>query len=227
MGDEFESVAEIGRRMKMDEARRFGDDADEYAADLVPFVVVVRNGIQMAQVVAGPGPDGPREACYWAAAVMRPHELYVIADARISFAVPEEPEQGQITEAWHAGRRDGITECMAIMRIPALGNATQTVYPYERKGKQIRWLEPMSPDKSEGAMIDYARAGFSQGRELFAHMLEAIPQDTFEDMGLDERNDTIDRAAARFVSSNGPMVCLMLPGQPTIVYVEAEEVPNE
>jgi hypothetical protein len=204
---DFETVAEIARRMKWQLVADHGNDANEELSDLRSFVVVIRAGQQIGLVYASPGPDGVREACYWAGALLRPHELFLVADARMRTYEPAEKppdvRKGQYQEDWEAGRREGITECVIIQRIPVIGNPSMAMYPYVRQGTQLRWERERvrETDSLGGAVLDYARAGFKEAQR-HSEMIKILDQ-TAQLAGLsqEEKSHHIDRACARHIST--------------------------
>jgi hypothetical protein len=208
----FEAIAEVARRLKLEKVRKRGMYKDESASDLIPLAIVVRGKRQVAQLMPGPGPDGAREMCYWAAALMRAHELYVIADSRMRMVEKDEADQvhqGMVTEAWHAGRRQDITEVIVIAHFPMVGEPQQRLYPYVRRVTKLEWLEEITPDpgtKVQGALIDYALDGFKASGKIFADLLADLEGQP-EFYPFDD--ETIDRGAAKFISTQGPMVVLM------------------
>lgn len=212
----MDAVAEIGRRMKLDQVIEHGDDADEEAADLPGQVVAVRHGQVFAIVQLVPHPLAPRQAMYWCALTMRPDELYLIADGRFKMSgegepAPEFSTPGQFSDEWRAGQRDTMTEGIVISRIPAEGPASITIYPYQRDGAHLRWLEPHGPSLDMGgAVIDHARHGYDEAAEL-AESLTRLDELAGEiGMTTAEAWYRFDRAVARVVSEKEGVMAVRL-----------------
>jgi hypothetical protein len=196
----FGKVAELARRLKVDVVRTHGDDPEEEASDLLPFVIGSRSGRMLVLVHPVPGPDGVRRAVYITAALFRVDEVWLIADSRM--AVVDEgdelPAQGDLAEEWRAGRRERIQEVMMISRLPRIGDPRITAYPYTRSGRHVSWAEARPADRVSGAITDYVRDGYRKGPELWAEVGPAI-----EALGGvigvygSERQYHIDRAVAR------------------------------
>jgi hypothetical protein len=209
MSATLDAVAEAGRRLKLERVQRFGSEPDEDAADLRPVALPVRTGRMVATLQVGFGDQAARAVVYYAAALFRADEVYLVADSRMTTKATEEPRHlrlGELQEEWEAGRRSGITECMVIYRMALLGPGSCHIYPYERRGMKLRWLEQtILSDTTPGARLggaipDAARQGFADAGRLaeFAPLLAAA-----QAMALDEaeRDYHWDRGAARYASA--------------------------
>ncbi len=224
----FEAVCEVGRRLKVDRVRKYGDGPE---ADLIAVVLALRSGEPVAQVHAGPGPDGARHAVYAAACFMRPDEVFLIADSVMTeVELDQVPEQGSPRAPavrWAAGERDGLSECMVLYRIPFIGNATFRMYPYVRHGTKVDWSPDRhadQPDRVEGALVDYAREGFSKQAKVAALGKEAADLLDFHDDPA-EMHWHLDCAAANIASSQtgGAVVVYGRCGHLDRTFVQGEE----
>lgn len=232
----FDGVAELARRLKLDQVTDHGADPNEEASDLLPFVVVVRDGREVGLVYSGSGPDGARLAVYWAAALMRPHEIFLVADSRMRNVPPGEDldsiEQGDIARDWRAGKREDTYEAMLVHRYPVMGPSTFAIYPYERNGRRLRWRDRVAPEGAsmDGAIPDYARRGYNDGRANLSKMMPDLKAGA-EALGLSPpaREQHLDRALGRFCSERtGPVVLFDTKGgtghlEPSVTFVGGEE----
>lgn len=219
-----DAVAEMARRMKLELVTKYGDDPDDERSDMHGYVAVVRNGRPVALVHIGHGLDAARQCVYYAAALLRADELVLVTDARFRQYQPppdisetererlfEEADRahrhGQFQDEWKTGQRDGLTECLVIQRIPALGPSTMTMYPYVRDRRKLTWQKDHIADGQQavqGAIPDYARDGFNAARE---HTTELVAQVEGlwvaagnEPFPPDKREYHLDRALACFAS---------------------------
>jgi hypothetical protein len=233
---EFELIAEIARRMKMEAVTEYGDNPDEELSDLRGFLVVVRGGKQVAIIHFGPGPEAPRQTCYAAAALMRADELFLVTDARMRTYTPDDYDEtsethqlGRYQKDWEAGRRDGLTECLLIQRMPKVGDYTTTMYPYERHRTSLRWLEHAGELQDVGGAIpDYTRQGYTKARNWEGQM-KTILDHVAKESGLSpaEQERHTDIACARMLSEEtGALVTLfgaaLVGGD--VTFVEGQEV---
>ena len=224
----FERCAEMVRRMKRELTARWREGDPESKADLVPFVTALRGGRLVGNVYPAGGNEGAREAAYIAALFLRADEVFVLSDSLMrSMGEGEVDERamraGALGEAWASGRRQGMTECILAVRIAPEGVQAMQHLPYVRHGNRIEWGEVITGiDRTEGAVIDYAQAGFAKARESWPSLESAI------DSGLDaveDREATTDRACAQFVSERFGCVVLLLEDEPR-VYAEGREAPE-
>jgi hypothetical protein len=230
---DFETIAEIARRMKRECVLEFGNDPDEELSDLRSFVIVVRNGRQVALIFVGAGPDATRHTCYAAAAIMRPHEIFLVADARMRTYAPEagmpDVRHGEYQEDWQAGRREGITEAIVVQRMPVIGEATMASYPYVRNGTQLRWLKHGGPLKSpSGTVINATRQGYANARKSWPQ-LEAVLNlsGEYTEMSKASQEHHTDRACARFLSSQTDAVVTLFDANvfdADVTFIDGEEV---
>jgi hypothetical protein len=218
-----DAVAEMARRMKLDRVTEFGDDPDGEKSDLRGHVTVVRNGEPVMLVYVGNGTEAARQCIYWCAALLRADELVLVTDARMrTYDAPknvsdEDRERwlheadyghrpGEFQEDWNEGRRDGITECLIVQRMPAMGPARMNVYPYVRNGRKLTWQTDPIKDGGEiaGAIPDYARDGYNAARETTAKILAEIDKLWAEagnaPLPPPEYQFHLDRALARMAS---------------------------
>ena len=224
---ELEKAAEIARRMKRDLVTRYGDSADDELCDLIGFVVVVRGGEQVAICHAGPGPVATRGMVYWAAVLMRPDEVLLVADSRLRTVRPEETvHAGEITTAWRQGRRADITEAITVSSMSPT-DAVLVAFPYERHGKALRWLPAMPASSAlDGAVLECARQGFEAADEAGTLPLwEELKQLAQGEMPQGSDLDGIlDRASARLASEKPEIQRVSLLNQ-RLSYVEGKEAP--
>jgi hypothetical protein len=218
----IDKVAEIARRQKVAQVAQYGDDPDEEMSDLAGFVAVVRDGEVKMLVYIGRGVTAARECVYWAAAMARADEVLLVTDARFKHemvppeiaeasdeekrayleATEDKIEPGDFQRAWEAGDRDGLTECLFVHRLPALGPSLMVTYPYVRAGRKLTWGKRMDHgDGIGGAVPDHARDGFQVARQT-SDELHQIVQEIGESMGLPDpqRGVHLDRAIARVLS---------------------------
>ena len=208
-------VCELARRMKREVVACHGTDTDEERSDLPSFVAVVRRGRPVALVYTGPGPDGGRLATYWAAALMRPEEIFTVLDCRSRTASSLEGlgsvQKGKLDRDWRAGRRSGLVECLWVQRYPVMGPPSYVMYPYERAGRRLTWLEPWDGDDDDhtaGAIPEHARQGYNDGRANLARIVPDLQVEA-DRIGVpdDERELFFDWALARLCSEQtGPVV---------------------
>jgi hypothetical protein len=229
MPHDFETVAEIARRMKRDKAREYGNSDEPGVADLMTFCVVERRGHPIAHVYAGEGPMGARQACYWTAALMRCDVVYLVADSymRTGPDIDQDLRPGQLQEDWLAGRRTGLSECIVIYRAPAVGQPTMKFYPYARRGRTIKWAQDMGDAQhSEGAIVDNLREGYNDARRVMAEMAPILREaaDALE-LTQPEREYHIDRATLTYISTQGPLMTALLNVVPIEVFVQGEQMP--
>jgi hypothetical protein len=196
----LDSVAETARRLKVERAAQFGDAPDDSGlADIITTVLVVRDGEQVAMLI-GDGPSGARVCAYWGAALFAAEEVYLVADA---FMREQEdttdPGQGALSRDWEAGQRDRMHESLVISRYPAEGKPTLHAFPYERKGKTVRWLQPHKSQDIEGAVHEHALQGYADGitSPMWAQLKE---QANVWEMDEAEARWHTDRAVARHIS---------------------------
>jgi hypothetical protein len=216
---EFEIIAEVLRRMKLERVLEHGNDPDEEASDLDAECLVCRDGQVVAQVFAGPGPDGVREAGYYSALLMRPHEVFVVADSHMIKATDKnevhDMRRGQLRERWVSGHRKGISECLVVYRFPRIGQPSGRIFPYERRGTHIKWHKGIDPEVTlEGAIPDYVAEGYRRAAPFW--------DEAGKHFG-DADDDDLDRGAGRFVSSMCGAV-LLADGS---MFVAGEECPPE
>jgi hypothetical protein len=232
----FEGVAEFARRMKRERVQNYGDAGDPAAADLRNFVMVVRGGEQRVVVWAGPGPDAARAIVYWSAALLQPDELYLVADTVMRLAPPETPledleRQGAVMEPWLGGQRDGMIEALAVQRYPALGPASWHLYPYECRGKVLRWVDlgqwagpEVELGQVGGAIPDHARAGYDDGRKN-AELLRQIRATAAEMVGgmpAAEEELHFARALARLLCEKDGVGAVQLLEPEQVVFVAGD-----
>jgi hypothetical protein len=235
MNYSLDAVAELARRMKQDRVREHGDSPEPGATDLPVHATAVRRAEPIANVWAGEGPEGARNAVFYAAGFFRADVVYLIADSFVR-RMPKgtDPDKldirpGQLQEEWSAGDHSTITECMFVYRVPFIGDATSHFYPYTRKRRRIEWEvvpDQMKPDRLEGAIPDYARDGYRTGRENFATLMPVLV-DAAHQSGLPEaeRDYHIDAGCARLVSGiglTGPV--MLIAGPEPRLFIKGEEV---
>lgn len=233
----IEEVAELGRRMKRERVVKYGNDPNPQESDLRPFVVCVRDGRQVAWVTAGEGQVATRTCVYWGAALMRCELVYVVADARFKY-LPKDAgfdedafQPGDFQREWEAGNREGLTEALAITRLPAMGPATMLSYPYEREGTKLTWLTdampPGQPSAMRGALLDQARRGFLDARKLTSDPEFLELMDLIGGLSSDEceehRSFHFDRAAGRFISGQD-QVGRVIVGNPPSIFIGGDEM---
>jgi hypothetical protein len=203
---DFDSIAEIARRMKLDAVAEFGNNPDEELSDLRNFVVMARNGDQIGIVHVGTGAEAVRQVCYLAASLMRIHELFLVADARMRAYPADEPPKdvhaGQFQEEWEAGQREDLTESLIVYRVPMAGDPTAVMYPYRRQGTTLTWLPHSGQQKDMGgATLEYTRKGFADAQRGWAEM-QPIMDQMAQELGIEAREDYhIDRACARYLTT--------------------------
>jgi hypothetical protein len=187
-------------------------------ADIPNMVTAVRDGEPVAVLYVGQGPEAIRRAVYWAAAMLRADSLFVVADARYreyrdmsreqDAARGQEHRPGDFQRDWEAGNREGLTECLMIERLPAMGPSEMVCYPYVRHGRRLTWGQAHPVYKGgdlDGAVPGYARQGFDDARTRMASLMETLERawgeyTMLQDMTPEERSWRTDRAIARFLS---------------------------
>jgi hypothetical protein len=197
----YEAVAEIARRMKLERVQEGSDEGD---FDIHPFTVAVRHSEPIAIVYAGQGPEAARWSCLYAAAMFRADEVFMVADSffRTYPTPPNEIRMGWMQQEWEAGRRDGISECIVISRVPILGPASALTYPYERQGHHLTWGEsPGVLEGTGGAVADYAKRGFEIARTDLRDLLPSMfaLADLME-LPPADRDYHLDAACAQYVA---------------------------
>lgn len=218
----IDRVAEIARRQKLEQVAKFGDDPDEEMSDLRGFVAVVRDGDVKMLVYVGHGVTAARECVYWTAAMTRADEIVLVTDARFKYemvppemagasqeekkafmdALDAEIAPGDFQRAWLAGDREGLTECLFIQRLSALGPSHMVTYPYVREGRKLTWGKVMNyGSEMQGAVPRHAKAGFEAARETGEHIHKMV-HEIGESLGFPDpqRGVHIDRALARILS---------------------------
>jgi hypothetical protein len=206
----FDSIAEMGRRMKAEVVALYGNDADEERSDLRNFTVCVRQGENAFLLEVGSGVDAVRQTCFWSAALIPCDEVYLVADGRFKNVELKdwddpnfvEPEKGEFQREWEAGRRQGLNEGLMISRFPYIGNPSLRVYPYKRKGTKLTWdTGDPGGQIAGGAVPNFAADGFRARREHSDEMWQ-IMHDMGDSMDLDRERQQyhMDRAMARLVS---------------------------
>ena len=189
--------AEFARRMKLERVRDFGDTGSDMV-DLPGSTLVVRGGHVIA-VIYGDGPNGARAGAYWAALMWAADEVISLSDTLArTVKVAGEMHQGDISRAWQAGQREGISEAILAVVVTRDG-AIAHFFPYQRTGRQLRWLPPGGrTDDVEGAVVDYARDGFGKAKDATQGLEEAAR----EIHGPDEAPPAglIERVVARMIS---------------------------
>lgn len=231
---ELGSVAEISRRLKRDLVRTWKEGMPEEQVDLIPMAMAVRNGDVVAQVMAPPGPMGPRYAVKAAAFFFRAEEVWSLADSIMWHGKPTERDMdaikpGELVDNWREGKRDKLTECIMAVRMPKEGEATAQQWAYKRDGNKLRWEPPIDFGVFTGALLDYARDGWEGAPErwpeleaLFLHAAEET------DMAGADRDEILDRGAAVFASqvlhSSISLLLPQLPEEPPLVYADGERV---
>ena len=229
-GVDFERTAELARRMKADVVKKQGWRKAEDAADLPSFVLTESDGHLRALIHPGPGVDGMRNAVFIAAAMFPCDAVWIVSDARMrTYAKEEWPEaeklrQGELSDDWHAGRRDGISEVIIIWAQPRQGEGRFRAYPYRRIATNLRWGEAFDPDSIDGALLDHAQAGFAKHEELWPEFVKmtGLYAELLE-LPDAERDYHRDRAVARYVSGSdwASSVSLLDDGG---MFIEGEEV---
>jgi hypothetical protein len=226
----FDQVVELSRRNKREMVAEWRPGTPDEEVDLITHVVVVRGGRNMALVYAGPsGPMGGRRAGYIAAALMRPDELYVVADTIFSKTSVSKEElddikPGSMVDAWRRGERKGLSEGLMMQRFDRTGLLEIRGFPYVRMGATVTWGEPRimthKADELSGAIADYIADGFTEQVRLFG-VIEPLALKAAEQMGLppDERDKYIDRACAQRASASDGGIVVML--EPDVAKFEA------
>lgn len=201
--DPLAAAAEIARRLKLDLVRRARNDKE---ADLVTTVLFVRGERVVGQILAGDGANAARLAAYAAASMFRPDAILVVSDSYMRTVTVEEADtvvQGSMQEAWEAGRREGISEAIAVMKIPREGDPTGENWPYARDGRTLTW-SPVNGGESlrqvGGAIVDFARDGYADGASGWAKVIAVMGAVE----GDPEAELHADRAAARLASERLP-----------------------
>lgn len=93
-------------------------------------------------------------------------------------------EQAAAAELVRLAKEPGLslTGAMLIVRIPMVGNATLSSYPYQRQGRTLRWPPPIVGADGAGAVPDYARNGVAvvanENRFLHCENGSRIPERT-------------------------------------------------
>ena len=225
---ELDMAAEAARRMKRDLVTRYGDGADQELCDLFGYCVVVRGGEQVAICHVGPGPEAVRKMVYWAACLMRPDPLLLVADVRFRYMEPEQTlEHGELAQMWEQGQREGITEAIVISTLSPSDPPTLTAFPYERRGKALRWLPAMPVSSAvDGAIVDHARMGFEGADKagtlpIWEELKQLAQSEMPQGFDLD---GILDRASARIASEKPEVQRVSLLNQ-RLSYVGGEEVP--
>ena len=159
----LEAVAERARAAKTELVAKYRPGDPEQTMDLTTHAIVVRAGVHIALVEAGPtGPLGPRRACYLAASLMRPDELYVITETVSQAGIAA----GDLVERWNAGDRKGLSETLMVHRYVG-GTLVQVIdHPYTRMGALVTWREPEPYDDVRdwgGALGDEVARGWAKG----------------------------------------------------------------
>jgi len=262
--DRFSTIAEITRRMKLDKVREFGDSTDGSDCDLLGFCACIRGGKQLFAVYHESGPLAAREAAAWSAMLLSCDEIFVIADA-YGMSVPADPEEGQpllprspeqmeeefyrnhpevqpgfLGKAWQEGRREGITECIMIIRYALVGPPLQCQYSYVREGRKLTWGKILASGADAtigGAIDDYVKEGFRRRKdaqpkidELLRTTKAAMQKENFSPA---EQQYWTDRGMARFVSSKKAVRLVhylgAVPelGLPDAVFAGGKELDNE
>lgn len=225
----FDAVVELTLRNKRELVSLWKPGTDERELDLDTQVVVVRDGHNHSVITAGPtGPMAARRAGHIAASLMRPTELFVVGDTVGKFD-PDFPDEeiraGQMVEAWNAGDREGLRECLMMQRYDRSGIIEARFYPYVRFGALVTWKEPrIVPDPTTDGMIsEYVKEGWVAGDKAWgtmgplAHLAANLMQ-----LPVDEREMHIDRACAKHASEldHGTVVIL----EPYAMWVDGQEM---
>jgi hypothetical protein len=212
----LDAVAELARRKKQEQVVEYGDDPDEELSNLRGFVAVIRNGEIVMLIYVGHGVTAARECVYWAAAMTKADELALITDGffrfevlpqglteeeRKAFLAGQDLQPGDFQRAWEAGEREGLTECLWVQRLPAMGPSSLDTWPYVREGRKLTWGEKRYTKDLGGAITRHAREGYNTAREQGA-MVHKMVEEIGESLGFTgpQRGVHVDRALARILS---------------------------
>lgn len=247
--------------MKQERVAQFGDSPEESDADILNFTVGVRDDRQHFIVYHGPGPESARMCAYWASLFLSCDVIFQVADARYKAYAPEpddtdtllpksdevleaefyanHPEvyPGSLGEAWERGEREGIQECIIIMRYPLVGAPTTAHYEYNRQGRKLVWgkIRKEDPDQQSGAIDDYVKEAFRKRKEVqpqLDEMREKVhAQMAKENFSARERKYWTDRGTASYLSGRqGVMLVQYLSqvkGLPDAVFKDGREIDPE
>jgi hypothetical protein len=223
-------TAEMARRMKLDTLKL----PPPFNSMLHPMVLVARADHEVAILMPDMAHsiDAVRATNYWAACLMRPTEVYVVADVRMKIVDDglgdtRVLERNQVNEAWERGDREGIREALGIQVVPRHGPADMRVFPYEQHDDALKWLDQLGvPDMVEGAMVDYARRGYRDGRKFWDYDRTRLLAEAKKLAGTDfiDLDSLIDRAAGQLASTKGDIARVSLLAQ-RVTYNKGERVP--
>jgi hypothetical protein len=259
---QFALIAEITRRMKQSKVAEFGDSPDESDADIFNFTVGIRDEKQHFIVYHDHGPESARQCAYWTALYLSCDVIFQVADARYK-TFEEPPDDGQallpksdeqreeefyryhegnlypgaLGEAWERGEREGIMECIVIMRYPLVGQPTMANYDYQRQGRKLVWgkIRKEDPDQHSGAIDDYIKEAFRKRKQvqpIIDELVSRIHADMAkQDFSARERKYWSDRGMASYLSTReGVMLVQYLSqvkGLPDAVFRDGQEIDPE
>jgi hypothetical protein len=115
--------------------------------------------------------------CYWATILMRTDEMFFYTESRM-----------------------GLTRAMMIYRVPREGAPTVAVYPYERNGTKITWLQPFWPaeNKVDPMVLDAIRQGYAKREKVWAQIMGVLD---LLGLTLKTEDDYLDLTIGRFLST--------------------------
>lgn len=232
----FDAVAELARRTKVERTKVWQPGMDEQVCDLAAHVLVRRNDHTVALVMAGPssGAEGMRKAVYIAAVMMRPTELYVVQDSVIATQALDVGavagvRAGDLVLRWRAGRREHLTEAIAIYRYDATGCTGAVEHRYARKGGVIVWGQVTSSSDGAdraGALSDHAQRGWADAAEVWDEAMRSQlrTQARMDGVPPEQEDYFTDRSCAAMASQYDQGMCKLLETGDT--FVNGTELPS-
>jgi hypothetical protein len=230
----LDNVAELARRYKVEQVRKHGG-ADEHPgdSDLPPVALVVQDGAVIAEIHGAGDMDAPRSIAFWGAAMWGDDaEVLLITDS-VRASDPEgapAPAQGDLSRRWISGDREGLEECLVVVRMAPDQPASMMLFPYERTGRSLKWTSDQHDKigKIEGGVPDAYVDGLAQHRAALPEMKRTMAA-AARGMGKEATDWHMNRAMARFVSSQhavGAVAVAHSTDSPeAALFIDGEEVP--